>query len=168
MEIRPGLGTVAHQEALNADAFANKMRDVTSHLQDEMLIAQAEYEARANKHCTPAPVYRVGDKVWLNAKNLQRARPTEKLSARHEGPFNIIEALSPVTYRLELPPSMQNHPVFHTNLLLPTADNPLPGQRRNPRPPITSAKGDQEWYLNAILDSRVNRRHRNLIEYKVQ
>ena len=42
--------------------------------------------------------FKVGDKVLLNLKDYQTTR--RALNARYEGPFEIIEQLSPVTFKL--------------------------------------------------------------------
>ena len=48
------------------------------------------------------------------------------------------------------------------------ADDPMPTQRHQPRPPVVGADGVENWFVDAILDSRINRRRRNLLEYLVQ
>ena len=63
------------------------MEELTEHLRDEMLIAQAIYKANANASRRPCPQYFVGDEVWLNAKNLNTAQPAVKLDDCHVSPF---------------------------------------------------------------------------------
>jgi len=52
---------------------------------------------------------------------------------------------------------MQVHPVFHVFLLEPAAQDPLLGQRQPPPPPMEIV-GEQEWFVDSILDSRMYRR----------
>jgi len=41
-----------------------------------------------------------------------------KLSSRYIGPFEILEYMGPVAYRLSLPPNLSGvHPVFHVSML---------------------------------------------------
>ena len=54
---------------------------------------------------------------------------------------------------------MRVHNVFHVSLLRPAADNPLPGQRQPPPPPV-EVEGTEEWEVQDILDSRWDRRGR--------
>ena len=44
--------------------------------------------------------WKVGDKVWLEGKNLRLHYPTRKLAPRREGPFEISHVISPLAYRL--------------------------------------------------------------------
>ena len=74
---------------LNIENFTKKMKDLTEHLRVEMLIAQAIYEFSVNRSCRPCPHYFIGDKVWLNAKNLNTARPAVKLDNRHVRSFKV-------------------------------------------------------------------------------
>jgi hypothetical protein len=69
--------------------------------------------------------FKVGDKVWLDSRhfNLNTCR---KLSARRLGPFEIIEKVNPVAYRLCLPKELsKKYNVFHVSLLS-TFISPLP------------------------------------------
>jgi hypothetical protein len=75
------------------------------------------------------------------------------------GPFRIAQIISPHVYKLDLPASMRIHPVFHVSLLLPVADDPLPGQVHEPPPPV-EVDGLEEWHVEDILDSRWERRGR--------
>ena len=61
--------------------------------------------------------YQVNKQVWLKAKHLNLPYQTVKLAPKHHGPFRITKQISPIAYKLELPPAWTIHPVFHTSLL---------------------------------------------------
>ncbi|KAL0552056.1 hypothetical protein IC582_011149 [Cucumis melo] len=63
----------------------------------------------------------VGDMVFLKVapiKGVLRFEKKGKLSPRFVGPFEILERIGPVAYRLALPPSFfAVHGVFHVSML---------------------------------------------------
>jgi hypothetical protein len=76
----------------------------------------------ANRKWRESPSYAVGQKVWLDAWNLQTEHPSKKLDLRHLGLFEVLapvpwDSHNPSTYRLVLPTSWKVHPVFHISLL---------------------------------------------------
>ena len=66
--------------------------------------------------------FEVGDHVSLKVnpkRGVVRFGKRGKLSPRFIGPFEILERIGTVAYRLALPPSMSGvHEVFHVSLLL--------------------------------------------------
>jgi len=67
-----------------------------------------------NQKHTPAPEFKVGDMVFLDASDIQTTQPSRKLSHRRLGPFPIDSQVGNGAYRLCLPPSMGRlHPVFN-------------------------------------------------------
>ena len=143
-----------------AQAVASKMEEIHGHLQAEMNRAQAKHQEGANRHRLPAPHFRPGDKVYLDARNIRTQRPSRKLDHRRLGPFPILEdprLTTPYAYRLDLPASMRIHPVFHVSLLEPAADDPYPGQLQPPLPPVI-VDGEEEWQVDEILDARMRYR----------
>ena len=102
--------------------------------------------------------YKVGDQVWLDAKDLKTDRPSRKLSDKRYGPFKIVKVVSPHAYQLELPPSMKIHPVFHTVRLRPYCPDTIPGRTLPPpRPPPVVEGDDPEYEVEYIKDSRLTR-----------
>ncbi|KAL0551564.1 hypothetical protein IC582_010653 [Cucumis melo] len=65
--------------------------------------------------------FEVGDKVFLKVapmRGVLRFERRGKLSPRFVGPFEILERIGPVAYRLALPPSLSTvHDVFHVSML---------------------------------------------------
>ncbi|KAA0047536.1 pol protein [Cucumis melo var. makuwa] len=65
--------------------------------------------------------FEVGDKVFLKVapmRGVLRFERRGKLSPRFVGPFEILERIGPVAYRLALPPSLLTvHDVFHVSML---------------------------------------------------
>ncbi|KAL1980244.1 hypothetical protein VTN96DRAFT_4419 [Rasamsonia emersonii] len=144
--------------------FVRRLLEIHQRLQEEMHYAQAKYEDSANRRRTPAPRYQVGDEVWLSSKNITTRRPTKKLDSLWLGPYPIVQVVSPLVYKLELPSTMRMRPVFHTNLLRPAATDPLTGQRpENPGPVIVD--NQVVYRVDEILDSR---RHYGHIQYLVK
>ena len=65
--------------------------------------------------------FQVGDYVFLRVspwKGVRRFRKKGKLSPRFVGPFEILERIGQVAYRLALPPALSAvHNVFHVSAL---------------------------------------------------
>ena len=65
--------------------------------------------------------YNVGDKVFLKVspwRKILRFGQKGKLSPRFIGPYEILERIGPVAYRLALPPELAKlHDVFHVSML---------------------------------------------------
>ncbi|KAL0540282.1 hypothetical protein IC582_024516 [Cucumis melo] len=65
--------------------------------------------------------FEIGDKVFLKVAPMNgvlRFERRGKLSPRFVGPFEILERIGPVAYRLALPPSLSTvHDVFHVSML---------------------------------------------------
>ena len=63
----------------------------------------------------------MGDKVFLKVspwKKILRFGRKGKLSPRFIGPYEVIERIGPVAYRLSLPPELERiHNVFHVSML---------------------------------------------------
>ena len=65
--------------------------------------------------------YEVGDKVFLKVspwRKVLRFGNKGKLSPRFIGPYEILERVGPVAYRLALPPELAKlHNVFHVSIM---------------------------------------------------
>jgi hypothetical protein len=107
------------------------------------------------------PKYKEGDQVWLEGKNLRINQPTAKLAPRRHGPFKIIQVMSAINYRLELPTQWNIHPVFHIDLLTPYRETIMHSPNFT-RPTPELIDGEEEYSVEKILDSRHFGRRRHL------
>ena len=82
-------------------------------------------EEQANKGRNPAPKFYVGDKVWLNLKNIQTPRPKKKL-AWVNAKYKITKIISPHVVELDVPSKIW--PRFHVDLVRRASEDPLPSQ----------------------------------------
>jgi hypothetical protein len=114
---------------------------------DAMIKAQQSWV----KH-RDTPKYKEGDQVWLDGKNLWINQPTAKLAPRRHVPFKIIQVMSAVNYRLELPMQWSIHPVFHIDLLTPYQETIMHSPNFT-RPTPELIDGEEEYSVEKILDS---------------
>ena len=134
----------------------NQFKEARAQAQNLMIKAQKSWV----KH-KDTPKYKEGDLVWLEGKNLRIAQPMPKLGARHHGPFKVVQVMSPINYRLELPTQWSIHPVFHTDLLTPYQETITHGANYQ-RPPPDLVDNAEEYEVEKILDSRLFGRRRRL------
>jgi len=74
-----------------ARSFIVTMTELHAHVRTEMAYAQERQQENADRHRLPAPCFQVGDKVWLNAKNMKTRRPSRKLDNKRNGPYEVRE-----------------------------------------------------------------------------
>ena len=143
---------------------------------DERLVLMAKVRTEINacsrtaaelsriKDTRMLPQYKEGDLVWLEGKNIRTTHPTAKLAPKRHGPFKIQQMMGPVTARLELPKQWTIHPVFHISLLTKAQTTPEFGKQYT-RPPPDLVEGEEEFEVEAIIDSRI---HRRKLQYLVK
>ena len=98
--------------------------------------------------------HQVGDKVWLEGTNLKLSHPSSKLAARRYGPFKISKVISPVVYRLELPPAWKIFNTFHAALLSPYKETEEHGVNFTELHPDL-VEDQEEYEVEQILDTRL-------------
>src|SRR5258705_13640050 len=137
---------IAREEALAAhDLACQKMMQCTMH------------------HSKP---FKLGQKVWLESKNLRIPYPSRKLAPKQEGPFVIKQVMEPVTYSLTLLKQWKIHNIFHACLLTPYNENDVHGPNET-RPPPDLINGFEEYEVELIRAHKGNgARRRYLIKWR--
>jgi len=152
-----------------AEAYIDHIRRAHEKLRTTLEGAQARDKREFDKNAAPGPEFKVGDLIWLNRRNIETTRPSQKLDQRRLGPFEIVEVVgdSKAALKLKLPPHWRIHPVFHVSLLDPYQANKIRGREQAPPPPPNVMNGELEYEIEAILDSRIQRNKlRYLLEWK--
>ncbi|KAK2985980.1 hypothetical protein RJ640_026452 [Escallonia rubra] len=105
--------------------------------------------------------YNLGDMVMLKllSQQFKSFRKVHKgLIRKYEEPFPIMAKVGKVSYRLELPPKLKIHPVFHVSLLKPHYDDkedPSCGEsHRAPTTVVKSYDKEVEYVLSDGLERR--------------
>jgi len=106
-----------------AEDFVRRLQDATEFAQAAIAIAQDQQEKYANRSRTAAPIYKEGDWVYLNLKNVKTSRPSKKLDWLH-AKYRVLQQINSHSYKLDVPGRI--HPVFHVDLLRPAPEDPLP------------------------------------------
>ncbi|GKV36288.1 hypothetical protein SLEP1_g44436 [Rubroshorea leprosula] len=96
-------------------------------IQQRLKVAQDRQKSYADNRRRPLE-FEVGDHVFLKVsptKGVYRFGLKGKLSPRYIGPFEILERVGEVAYRIALPPELSNvHNVFHVLVLRKYEPNP--------------------------------------------
>ncbi|KAD4584877.1 hypothetical protein E3N88_22478 [Mikania micrantha] len=103
--------------------------DKIAQIQQRLQATRSRQKSYADKRLKPLE-FQVGDRVMLKVspwKGVVRFAKKGKLTPRYVGPFEIIERIGPVAYRLSLPDELSGvHDVFHvSNLKKCLADETL-------------------------------------------
>src|SRR6266478_4532120 len=109
---------------------------------------------RRNK--TNFVLFKEGEKVWLDSRNLKIPYESRKLAPKREGPLVVEEVLGRSTYRLTIPEDWKNkrvHNVFHAIQLTPYHETAEHGPNYI-KPPPDVIDGEKEYEVEAILASR--------------
>jgi hypothetical protein len=146
--------------------YISTLNNLHTELWAEINYAQTRQAEQANKARHPDPILRPGDRVWLRRKHVKTTRPSSKLDYKLIGPYTILERVGSRAYKLDLPPSVKIHSVFHISLLelAQPRNEPIPGHLQPPPPPII-IDDEEEWEVEEIVDSRY---HQNQLQYRVK
>lgn len=109
------------------------------------------YYDRKAKHL---PKYQTEDSVWLNARHFSTTRPSKKLDQKLVESYKILDEDGNIAYKLDLPPFLTVHPVFHVSVLEPFQDG-HPGHIQE-TPTATTVEGEEQYEPERVVDSRIH------------
>jgi hypothetical protein len=132
---------------------ANGMADTLQEIWEETSVAlRLAKERMAGREPGEVPeTFKIGEKVWLDSRNIQLKTNSPKLTDRRLGPFEITEKLSDRAYRLQLPENRKIHDVFYVGLLSRVKEDKSRPILREPGP--LEIKGEEEYEVEEIIDS---------------
>jgi len=148
--------------------FMERMKTAIEEAKSAIRKAQDDMKKYYDRRRTLAPVFKPGDKVFLDTSDIWTMCPSQKLSHRQLGSFVVERRIGPMAYRLRLPHQMkQLHPVFNVVKLTSALDDPITGWKTEDHLPPIVIDGELEWEVEEILDSRWHRRRfQYLIKWK--
>jgi hypothetical protein len=101
---------------------------------------------------TEAPMYKVGDLIMLDMRNIKTRRPTRKFDHKKQGPFTVVKVISRSAVKVELPKRWKIHDVFHVSLLEPYRQSTVPGQVQPTPDEVLRQAGELQEGADAFSD----------------
>ena len=159
-----GIEPITSDKALAAKEFTTEMEGMLESMRKNLEKAKEQMKLNADKHCSAAPTYEIGQQVWLTTENLHLIHASQKLSKRWLGPYKIIGMADLNAVKLQLPRSLQIHPVVNVSRVKPYYKC-MEGQT-SCWPGLVHATEDRDnkWEVDYIMDSHLKRRK---LEYLV-
>ena len=113
-------GTEVGENSITGPDLIRDTSEKVSFIRQRLLMAQSWQKSYVDMRRRPLE-FEVGDHVFLKVmpkRGVVRFGKRGKLSPKFIGPFEILERVGTVAYRLALPPSMSGvHEVFHFSML---------------------------------------------------
>ena len=164
-----------------AQSFIQNHQDIVNHAKVCLQGAQDRQKEYADRTRRDVKQMRVDDQVLLSTKNLKfrNKGATPKFMPKFIGPFKVLKLVGPrdqrtgevtvvTAVKLELPPLMKVHDVFHLAMVKPYKDN---GTVQPPSPLEYEADGSAQWEVESLLQDRI-RKHvdgrKQVTEYLVR
>jgi len=130
------------------------MESATEEAKSAICKAQEDMTRYYNRRSL-APVFKLGDQVYLDVSDIKTTHPFLKLSYRRLGPFKIECQVGLIAYQLKLPHGLrQLHLVFNVVKLSAAPDDPIPGRKPQALLLPIVVNGELEWEVEEVLDSR--------------
>ena len=150
----------------SVNEFTDRMKSALEEAKASLVKAKDDMAKYYDRKRLPTPVFKPGDKVYLDASDIRTTQPSRKLAHRRLGPYVVEKQVSKLAYRLKLPPSMSRlHPVFNVVKLTPVPADPIVGRHPPPQPPPVLVDGEEEYEVEEILDSKM---FRGRLRYKIK
>ena len=78
------------------DERLKALKEVQEDTQGALELAAERMKKYFDKHVQEAPQFSVGDKVWIDAKNLAISQPSRKLTYKQLGPYEVTKKIGPL------------------------------------------------------------------------
>lgn len=134
-----------------------KQRDLMlAQIKEHLVHAQQLMKNNADKHRREVD-FEVGSWVFLKLRpyrqNSVTKRICQKLAAKYFGPYEVMERIGKVAYRLKLPEGSKIHPVFHVSQL-----KQVLGEHHQviPLPDVLNAVNEFVIVPESVSDTRYN------------
>jgi hypothetical protein len=133
----------------------------------ENLVKAQEYQKKYADKSRRQEIYKLGERVLLDTSDITFTTGSKKLLDKYMGPYKIIEVISDVAYKLNLPIKFRLHPVFHISKLKRAIEtDKFPDRIQSNRPaPVMKLDGKDAWYVERIINKRIRA---NRIQYLVK
>ncbi|KEP45716.1 putative Transposon Tf2-1 polyprotein [Rhizoctonia solani 123E] len=161
------------QESQSAEDFKNSMDTSIELAKDALRVAQAHQQKYYNENRSFVE-FEPGDLVLINPHSLRLLKRKQgkgdKLNMRYEGPFEVLEKVSSVAYRIRLPGSYRIHPVINiAHLESYKASPPEFGERPVKHIPRQDFEQMPEYEIEKIVEERfVKRGNKRTKQYLVR
>jgi hypothetical protein len=155
----PGL-----QDVQAVDDFKERLDNMLQLAHASLQKAQ-ESQAHYHNQKKLEPPFEIGDSVMLDTKYIKppshRTQGSHKLRSRYIGPFKILKKVGQNAFELELPDTLQVHPVINAEYLKPYKESPERFANREEPPPapvIDPESKELEYVVDKIVNHKYTKR----------
>ena len=165
--------SAANANPVSADRIARLLQDLIT-TRGNIVRAQERQRTHADAHRRDVS-FAVGDRVLLSTDHLRlqgASQRTPKLTYKFIGPFTVTRVVNKNAYELDLPASINIHPVLNISRLKAYKDGTASHPHRvssesRPSPVIEHEDGTESYEVESLLDRRgTGARREYLVEWR--
>lgn len=148
-----------HPGNIEADKFVRRLRDAQDFAQATMASTQQRNELNGNRTRRQPERFEVGDKVWLDLKNVSTPQLSKELAWQH-AKYTVTAVPDPLTVELNVPGNISKQ--FHVELVKRAGNDPFPSQKKDDvqNPPLIDDLDSPMYEIDEILRARTARKGR--------